>query len=114
MNVNIGTAVMRVNQPKVRRDHDEWHDVAIPGFDASDTSPQIVEDEDEYHEPDIVHGEYVEAYYGEQDFWFYQTGKCEAVELFSSNTGLSWRMSRMNISVGQPVDRKHGFNLNRR
>ena len=28
--VEIHRAVLRVNQSKVRRDHDPWHDVAIP------------------------------------------------------------------------------------
>ena len=108
VHVNIGTAILRVNQSKVRRGYDEWHDVAIPGFDTADTSPQVVEEEDDY-EPEI---DYVEAYFGEQDFWLYQSQKCDVAELFSSSTGLSWHMSRMNVNVGQPIDHKHGFNLN--
>ena len=28
--VEVHRAVLRVNQSKVRRDHDPWHDVAIP------------------------------------------------------------------------------------
>ena len=34
------------------------------------------------------------------------------VELFSSNTGLSWHMSRMNMKVGEPIDHKHGWSFN--
>ena len=35
---NTGKAVVRVNQSKVRRDHDEWHDVSIPALD--DENPE--------------------------------------------------------------------------
>ena len=31
VNVHVDSTVMRVNQSKIRRDHDEWHDVAVPG-----------------------------------------------------------------------------------
>ena len=100
VNVHVDNAVMRVNQSKVRRDHDEWHDVAVPGLDTSEPVPLAVEDEDDY-EPDIA--EYAEAYLGEQPHWFCQTGKCDVVELFSSNSGLSWHMARLNMKVGEPL-----------
>ena len=57
---------------KARRDHDEWHDVAVPGLDTSEPVPLAVEDEDDY-EPDIA--ECAEAYLGEQAHWFCQTGE---------------------------------------
>ena len=107
--VHVDNAVMRVNQSKVRRDHDEWHDAAVPGLDTSEPVPLAVEDEDDY-EPDIA--EYAEAYLGEQAHWFCQTDKCDVVELFSSNTGLSWHMARLNMKVGEPVDHKHGWSFN--
>ena len=59
VNVHVDSTVMRVNQSKIRRDHDEWHDVAVPGLDNPDPVPLAVEDEDDY-EPDIA--EYAEAY----------------------------------------------------
>ena len=31
--VQLPTVLLRVNQSKVRRDHDEWHDVQIPHLD---------------------------------------------------------------------------------
>ena len=108
VNVHVENAVMRVNQSKIRRDHDEWHDVAVPGLDNPDPVPLAVEDEEPY-EPSIAEGDYAEAYYGEQKHWFCQTGKCDAVELFSSNTGLSWMMSRLNMKVGEPIDHNHGW-----
>ena len=96
VNVHVDNAVMRVNQSKVRCDHDEWHDVAVPGLDTSEPVPLAVEDEDDY-EPDVA--EDAEAYLGEQAHWFCQTGKCDVVELFSSNTGLSWHMARLNMKL---------------
>ena len=36
------------------------------------------------------------------------------MELFSSSTGLSWCMSRMNMKVGEPIDHKHGWSFNSR
>ena len=111
VNVHVDNAVMRINQSKIRRDHDEWHDVAVPGLDNPDPVPLAVEDEDQY-EPSIAGGDYAEACYGEQKHWFCQTGKCDVVELFSSNTGLSWMMSRLNMKVGEPIDHKHGGSFN--
>ena len=111
VNVHVDNAVLRVNQSKIRRDHDEWHDAAVPGLDNPDPVPLAVEDEDQY-EPSIAGGDFAEAYFGEQTHWFCQTGKCDAVELFSSNTGLSWMMSRMNMKVGEPIDHKHGWSFN--
>ena len=45
VNVQVDTAVMRVNQSEVRRDHDEWHDIAVPGLDKPEPE-QIVEEDD--------------------------------------------------------------------
>ena len=98
VNVHVDNAVLRVNQSKIRRDHDEWHDVAVPGLDNPDPVPLAVADEDQY-EPSIADVDYAEAYFGEQKHWFCQTGKCDVVELFSSNTGLSWMMSRLNTRL---------------
>ena len=33
VHLHTNKAVIRVNQSKVRRDHDEWHDVSIPNLD---------------------------------------------------------------------------------
>ena len=61
----------RVNQSKIRRDHDEWHDVAVPGLDNPDPVPLALEDDDQY-ETSIAGGDYAEAYFGEQTHWFCQ------------------------------------------
>ena len=38
--------------------------------------------------------------------------KCDVLELFGSSSGYSWMMARKGIKVGQPIDHKHGSNLN--
>ena len=106
VNVHVDNAVLRVNQSKIRRDHDEWHDVAVSGLDNPDPVPLAAADEG------IAEGDYAEAYFVEQAHWFCQTGKCDVVELCSSNTGLSWMMSRMNMKVGEPIHHKHGWTFN--
>ena len=65
--------------------------------------------------PDSVHQKYEDVCHkclGEQAHWFCETGKCDVVELFSSNTGLSWHMSRMNMKVGEQIHHKHGWSSN--
>ena len=111
VNAHVDNSVLRVNQSKIRRDHDEWHDVAVPGLDNPDPVALALEDEDQYG-PSIAGGDFAKAYFGEQTHWFCQTGKCDVVELFSSNTGLSWYMSRMHMEVGEPIDHKHGWSFN--
>ena len=78
VNVHVDNCVLRANQSKIIRDHDEWHDVAVPGLDNPDPVPLAVEDEDQ-HEPSIAGGDYAEAYYGEQKHWFCRTGKCDVL-----------------------------------
>ena len=34
------------------------------------------------------------------------------MEVFSSNTGLSWHMARLKMKVGEPIDHKHGWSFN--
>ena len=109
--VHVDNAVLRINQSKIRCDHDEWHDVAVPGLDNPDPAPLALEDAEQY-EPSIAEGDYAEAYFGEQAHWFCQTGKCDIVELFDSNTGPSWFMSRMDMKVVEPTDHKHGWSFN--
>ena len=112
VNGHVDNSVMRFNQSKVGRDNDEWHDVAVPGLDNPDPEPLALEDADDY-EPDLA--EHTEAYLGEQAHWLFRIGKCDIVELLSSNTGLSWHMSRMNSKAGEPDDHKHGgLNFNSR
>ena len=110
VSVHVDNAVMRVNKSKIRRDHDEWHNVAVPGLDNPDPVPRAVKNEERYG-PSIAESDFAEAYFGEQAHWFCQTGKCDVAEPFNSNTGLSWYMSRLNMKVGEPIDHKHGWSF---
>ena len=47
-NVHVDSTGLRVNQSKIKRDHDEWHDVAVPGLDNPDPVPLAAEDGDDY------------------------------------------------------------------
>ena len=46
VNVHVDNVGMRVNQFKIRRDVDEWHDVAVPGLDNPDPVSLAVANED--------------------------------------------------------------------
>ena len=49
---------------------------------------------------------------GEQALCFYNDQECDVLELFGSSPGFSWMMARKGVKVGQPIDHKHGSNLN--
>ena len=100
-------AVIRVNQSKVRRDHDEWHDVSIPNLDEA---KEAIKDEGDLKRED--HNLLCEGCLGEQAFWFYDDQKCDVLELFGSSSGYSWMMARKGVKAAQPIDHKHGSNLN--
>ena len=107
VHLHTNKAVIRVNQSKVRRDHDEWHDVSIPNLDEA---KEEIKDEVDLKRED--HNLLCEGCLGEQAFWFYDDQKCDVLELFGSSSGYSWMMARKGVKVGQPIDHKHGSNLN--
>ena len=82
VNVNVDNAVLRINQSKISRDHDEydeWHDVAVPGLDNPDPVPRAVEDEEQY-EPSIAKVMMLRLTLVSRPHWFCQTGKCDKDE----------------------------------
>ena len=108
VHIHTDKAVVRINQSKVRRDHDEWHDVSIPNLD--EKKEEIKEDESEMKRED--HNLLCEGCLGEQAFRFYDDQKCDVLGLFGSSSGFSWMMARKGVKGGQPIDHKHGSNLN--
>ena len=108
VHIHTDKAVIRINQSKVRKDHDEWHDVSIPNLD--EKKEEIKEDEEDVKRED--HNLLCEGCLGEQAFWFYDDQKCDVLELFGSSSGFSWTMARKGVKTGQPLDHKHGSNLN--
>ncbi len=110
VHIHTDNAVIRINQPRVRRDHGEWHDVSIPNMDEK---KEKIKDEDDVKRED--HNLLREGCLGEQAFWFYDDQndqKCDVLELFGSSSGFSWTMARKGAKVGQPIDHEHGSNLN--
>ena len=97
---NTGKAVIRVNQSKVRRDHDEWHGVSIPALD--DENPENLREDHEL---------YVDAEFGEQSFFFCNDDHPDVVELLHGNSGLSWYLSKNGVKVASPMDFKAGYNF---
>ena len=65
VHLHTNKAVIRVNQSKVRRDHDEWHDVSIPNLDEA---KEEIKDEVDLKRED--HNLLCEGCLGEQAFWF--------------------------------------------
>ena len=108
VHIHTDKALVRINQSKVRRDHDEWHDVSISSLD--ERKEEIKEDEDDAKRED--HNLLCEGCSGEQSLWFYDDQKCDVLELFGSSSGFSWMMARKGIKVGRPIGHKHGSNLN--
>lgn len=96
-------AVIRTNQPKVRRGHDEWRDVSSPNLD--EKKEELKEDEDVKRED---HNLLCVGCLGEQAFWFFDDKKCDVLVLFGSSSSFSWMMARKGVKVGQPLDHKHG------
>ena len=73
VHIHTDKAVVRINQSKVRRDHDEWHDASIPNLD--EKKEEIKEDDDDVKgaDPNLLR----EGCFGEQAFWFYDDQKCD-------------------------------------
>ena len=85
VHIHTDKAVVGINQSKVRRDHDEWHDVSIPSLD--ERKEEKKEDEDDVKRED--HNLLCEGCFGEQAPRFYDDQMCDVVELFGSSSGFS-------------------------
>ena len=107
VHIHTDKAVIRISQSKVRRDHDEWHDVSIRNLD--ERKEETKEDEEEVKRED--HNLLCEECLGEQALWFYDDQKRDVLELFGSSSGFSWMMARKGVKVGQPIDHKHGSQI---
>ena len=95
---NTGKAVIRVNQSKVRRDHDEWHDVSIPALDGE--NPENLRDTNCMLMPN-----------SENSLFFCNDDHPDVVELLHGNSGLSWFLSKNGVKVASPMDFKAGYNF---
>ena len=117
--IETSNAVVRVNQSKVKKASDEWHDVQIPldpvPKNPTDANPPEREEKEEEakEEQDQQADESADAqnaFVSHQ--WLCQgTGKLDFLELFSGSARLSQECARHKLKTGAPIDLKTGFDL---
>ena len=105
--VHIHKSVLRVNQLKVRRDHDPWHDVAVP----LNPEPAVPEGEEAAGSRDGAH-EHSHLCSGYQCkccfehevcFHTFTTKESDFVEISAISSGLTACSARSGLSPGQPI-----------
>ena len=99
--VQVHKSVLRVNQSKVRRDHDPWHDVAIP----LNPEPEVKEDDapkdSQFSEHKIHHCSC--CYEHEISYHTYIEKKSDFVEITASTSGLTACTARSGMLAGVPI-----------
>ena len=105
--VHIHRSVLRVNQSKVRRDHDPWHDVAVP------LNPEQAVPEGEgaagSREGAPEHSHLCSGYQckccfeHEVCFHTFTSQKSDFVEISATASGLTACIARSGLSPGQPI-----------
>ena len=99
--VQVHKSVLRVNQSKVRRDHDPWHDVAIP----LNPEPEVKEDDapkdSQFSEHKIHHCSC--CYEHEISYRTYTEKKSDFVEITASTSGLTACTARSGMLAGVPI-----------
>ena len=101
--VQVHTSVLRVNQSKVRRDHDPWHDVAIP----LNPEPEVKEES----APDPDRSQFSEGkgrhcsccYEHEISYHTYTEKRSDFVEISASASGLTACAARSGMLAGVPI-----------
>ena len=105
--VHIHRSVLRVNQSKVRRDHDPWHDVAVP----LNPEPAVPEGEGAAgsREGAPEHSHLCSGYQckccfeHEVCFHTFTSQKSDFVEISATASGLTACVARSGFSPGQPI-----------
>ena len=101
--VQVHKSVLRVNQSKVRRDHDPWHDVAIP----LNPEPEVKEES----APDPDRSQFSEGkghhcsccYEHEISYHTYTEKRSDFVEISASASGLTACAARSGMLAGVPI-----------
>ena len=101
--IYIGTTVMRVNQAKLRREHDDWHEVAVPLSDDPPAAPPPV--------PAPLKAEVTDASIPDAFRLVHLKGKVDVQELFSGSARVSSACADNGLRVAAPSDLKTGFDL---
>ena len=110
--IDLGNRIIRVNESKLRKDHDHFSDINVP-LDAEPSAP--VEPPPGLDTTDDAVSTFVQD--GSISFahvlWQVCTkGKIDVLELFAGSARISQCSAQEGLSVGQPVDLRTGFDLN--
>ena len=112
--------VHKVNETKVRRDHDEWHDVPIPILDESPDEPSDTEEQESAPaEPVRRRAVSAPAENGEgtsssssgsiaHTLWLItEKGNIDFLEIFAGSQRLSYECATAGYKVGSPIDKNN-------
>jgi len=122
--VETSNSVVRVNQSKIKKAHDEWHDVQIPlAPDNSSTQDTKVKEEPESpperNEEETAAEQPPEGNETNEGVshhvlhqWLCQlSGDLDFLELFSGSARASSACAEKGLNTGAPIDLKTGFDL---
>ena len=98
--VQVPKSVLRVNQSKVRRDHDPWHDVAIPLNPESEVKEDDAPKDSHFNE--YMDHHYSCCYEHEISYRTYTEKKSDFAEITASASGLAACTARSGMLTGIP------------
>ena len=99
--VQVHKSVLRVNQSKVRRDHDPWHDVAIPLNPEPEVKEDGAPDSSQFSEKK---GHHCSCYYEHEiSYHTYTEKRSDFVEISASASGLTACTARSGMLAGVPI-----------
>ena len=99
--VQVHKSVLRVNQSKVRRDHDPWHDVAIPLNPEPEVKEEGAPDRSHFSEETGHHCSC--CYEHEISYHAYTEKVSDFVEISASSSGLTACVARTGMLAGVPI-----------
>ena len=99
--VQVHKSVLRVNQSKVRRDHDPWHDVAIPLNPEPEVKEEGAPDRSQFSEGTGHHCSC--CYEHEISYHTYTEKRSDFVEISASASGLTACVARSGMLAGVPI-----------
>ena len=99
--VQVHKSVLRVNQSKVRRDHDPWHDVAIPLNPEPEVKEEGAPDRSVFSEGTGHHCSC--CYEHEISYHTYTEKRSDFVEISASASGLTACVARSGMLAGVPI-----------
>ena len=94
--IDTGTTVMRVNQSKLRREHDDWHEFAVPLSDDPPAAPPPV--------PAPLKAEVTDESIPDVYWLVHMKGKVDVQELFSGSARVSSACADHGLRVAAAID----------